>query len=90
LAVEILEFLAVATRELDESIRVMAIPTAQRWRRGDGFAPFVDVGSRLAEPARPQAIDEHAKVVTRSARVVDPSDPYVRASRQPISVTRPA
>ena len=64
------EFRAVATAELVPAVGVMTEPGAQLGARCDLLDPFVEPGFRLADPARPQAIDEDTRAVGFFGRLI--------------------
>ena len=73
------EFGAVAAAELVPTFGIMAEPSAQfrTWR--DFLDPLVEPGLRLADAARPQAIDENSCAVRPFGRIVRALEPDVRS-----------
>lgn len=55
----ITELGAIATGELVVPAGVVAVPFAQPGRGRDLLAPLVEMSTLLAEPARPEPVDEH-------------------------------
>jgi methylated-DNA-[protein]-cysteine S-methyltransferase len=70
----ILQLGAIAGGELLEALGVVAVPLAQLRGRGDLLAPLVELGVLLAQPARPEAVDQDSPAVAGAGRVVDASD----------------
>ena len=64
------EFRPVAAAELVPTFRLMAEPFAQFGARCDLPDPLVEPGIRLADSARPQAIDEDSCAVRSFGRSV--------------------
>src|SRR6185312_11587289 len=48
------------------------------------LAPLIETGTLLAEPARPQPVDEHPLAVAGFRRVVDPPDLHMRCMRHEV------
>src|SRR5690349_21261947 len=70
------EFGAVSTDELVVATGVVSVPLPQLGRGRDLLAPLVETGPLLAEPTRPQPVDEHALTVVGLCDVVHPTHPY--------------
>jgi len=70
---------AVAAAELVPAVRIMAEPSAELGARRDVLDPFVEPGFRLADPARPQAVDEDSCAVTFFGRLISTFEPDVRS-----------
>src|SRR5690606_13507565 len=58
--------------ELGPFLGVMAEPAAQFGAGRDRLEPQVDMGLVLAQPPRPQAIDQNARSVRFRRRLIDP------------------
>ena len=85
-AAEILQYLrvigelrAVPAAKLVPACRVMAEPCAEFGARRDLLEPFVEPGFRLADSARPQAVDEDSCAVGFLGRFIGPLQPDVRS-----------
>ena len=75
----LVELRAVAAAELLPAVGVMAEPTAELGARRDLLEPFVELGFRLADSARPQAVDKYSCAVGFLRRFVGPLQPDVRS-----------
>jgi hypothetical protein len=71
LVLSVIEFGLIAPRRLVEPLSIVAVPPAQLRRRRDVFAPFIKTGALLAEPARPEPIDEYPPTRACEGLVVD-------------------
>ncbi|OIQ77604.1 hypothetical protein GALL_406990 [mine drainage metagenome] len=69
-----LQLRGVTLPELGPFRRLMAEPMAQRIARRQVFDPGVDVRLVLAQPTRPEPVDEHAKAVAFAGRFVNALD----------------
>src|ERR1700733_13333326 len=74
----VLQLLPVAAAELLEAVRVVVVPGAQLPRRRDVLAPFVQRRLGLAQPARPEPVDEHSGAIVRLRLVISPAYPDFR------------
>ena len=77
------DFVAVSAAELVPMFGSMAEPGAQLCAWGDLLDPVVKLGVRLADPARPQTIDENSDAIRSFGRIVGALQPYVRSSDLP-------
>jgi hypothetical protein len=66
------QLVPVPPLELGPSSWVVAEPPPELCGRGNVFHPFVDRCVLLAQPARPQAIDQNALPIRPRARLVYP------------------
>jgi predicted ArsR family transcriptional regulator len=73
------EFRDVAAPEFGEPGRVVTVPGPQFRRRRDILRPLIQPRRVLAEPARPDPVNQHPGAVVGRRRVVDPADPDPRA-----------
>src|ERR1700722_19962026 len=67
----------VASPELLELSRIVAVPDAQLSTRRDVLFPPVQPGRVLAQATRPDAVDQHAHAVRGRRVVVDAPDQYL-------------
>lgn len=65
----------VARREFVEPFRLMVVPLTQFLGRRNVFAPDSDAWVILADPSRPDAIDQDALAVVGADVFVDPRGP---------------
>jgi len=79
----------VTATKLAPSLRLMPEPSPQLRRRGDVLQPFVDRSLLLAQPARPEAINENAIAVLTDGGLVRPLQPeHVTSFRGSVSPLR--
>ena len=69
---------AVAAAKLVPAVGVMTEPSAELGARRNLLDPFVEPGFRLADSARPQAVDQYSCAVGFLSRFVGPLQPDVR------------
>jgi hypothetical protein len=72
----LLQLSAIAATEFGPALRVMAEPLAQLSARRDILHPAVDCRIRLAQPAWPQSIDQHAHAIVGCRGLINPFQPY--------------
>src|SRR5262245_16942222 len=81
------ELLRIALTELRPSLRTMTEPFAQRRAGGDVLEPD-DAGELVfADPARPDAVDQHPLPVAAGAGLVDAFDPQPRGALASFAAT---
>lgn len=61
----------------------MTEPCAKFGARRDLLDPFVEPGFRLADPSRPQAVNEDSRVIAFLSRLIGPLQLYVRSGDRP-------
>ena len=76
------ELRAVAAAELVPTCRIVAEPRAQLRAWCDLLDPFVEPGFRLADPSRPQAVNEDSCAVGFLRRFIGPLQPDVRSGNR--------
>jgi hypothetical protein len=69
----------VAAPELAPTFRVVSEPFAKLGARRDLLEPLVEPGFRLADPARPKAVNQDAVAILGLRRVVGSLEPDVRS-----------
>jgi hypothetical protein len=65
------ELLEVSLLKLTPAVWVMAKPDPEAGARRNVLQPYVDAGMLLREPARPDTVDEHPRVIRALGRLVD-------------------
>jgi hypothetical protein len=65
---------AVALTAFGEPFRIMVVSGAQCRRGGNAFAPLVEVGICLGQPARPEPVDQHPIAVAPGSRFINSID----------------
>src|SRR3954454_3969035 len=73
----LLQLPGIAATEFRPALRVMAEPLAQLGAGGEILHPAIDRRIRLAQPARPQSIDQHAHAIVGCRGLIDPFQPYM-------------
>ena len=64
------KFVAVAPRELRETLRGVTVPSAQVGARCDFLGPLIEVDGRFGQSPGPQSVDEHPVLAGRSTGTV--------------------
>lgn len=70
----LIELDQVPIAEQPEQLTIVAKPGTKPGRRGNGFAPLVEVSLLLGQAPRPKAVNQHPGSIARTALVVGASN----------------